>query len=403
MRLALGVAALIHLGMIASLVAQPTTVRRLFNDTYNRPGPAADFFAVYHAGRQVLTGRDPYAEEERPRRTPTFAPFRYPPGVAFTVGVAFAWARPWVAYAAWIVLLEALLLLDLLLMRSLFTDRRVWALVAAGWLAFTPYFVELWMGQFTFATASLVFIALVCWRRARPRTAAALWACAAVLKLFPLALTPLLVRQRRLAAIGGAGLLLALALAWFLWHPAQWRQFVALNFTGVDLRTFHAGNFGLQAFLYDVVSLLGPVGEGAWRWLTGGLATALIAAASLAMIRRGGADARVSAAIALLLLPLGFRHVWEHHYVVVLPALALLASAWETRPRRLIALAAAWLVLALPSPLILLQSGTPTWFPEQQWSAPVRALYHAPRPLATLAVFAFCCWEQLRAPAARPA
>lgn len=371
------------------------TLNPLFNDTYNRPGPSADFFAVYHSGRQVLTGRNPYDMDEEPRYTPEFAPFRYPPGVAFTLGVSVAWVKPWVAYGGWLVVLELFLLLNLWLVRRLIPHPRQRDVVTAGWLMFTPLYVELWMGQFTFATCTLLLLAFVSWRDGRSRLAAGLWAVATSAKLFGLAWIPWLARRRRWAALAcGAGTLAA-AMSWFLWYPDMARLFVRLNFTGVDLAGFHAGNFGLQALVYEVV---GPVPASQWRSIATAVNLAIVALATIAMIRHAESDDRVSVAIALLLLPLISKHAWEHHYVVVLPAFTLLVAAWHDNLHRLVAIAIAYAVVCLPSLLIVLQDGAPTWHPERQWSQLARIAYHAPKPLAVLAVFGLCVQVQLAKP-----
>jgi hypothetical protein len=389
----LAVAAVLHLAALTSIARRQVwpPADRLWNDVYNRPGPAADFFAVYHAGRQVLTGRDPYSHDEVPEVTPYFAPFRYPPGVAFTVGVSFAWAKPWLAYAAWLAILELLLMIDLVIVWAWIARPRRRRLVAAGWLGFGPLLLELWMGQFTFAAASLVFIATWAWReRAHHRVwrgaAAALWAIAAALKLFPLALAPRLARDRRWTTLAfGAGLLAA-ALAWLAWHPDAAELFWRLNVSEVDVASYHAGNHGLQAWLYAVISALGGVDSATWRAITATIAIALCAIAGVAMVR--GDDVRRAAAIGLLLLPLVSKHAWEHHHVVALPAMTLLVVVWSDRSRWLEAIACAWIVLALPSLLVVLQSGPADWHPERTWSHAARIAYHAPKPLAIVALFA---------------
>src|SRR5262245_7848397 len=136
---ALAAALAVHAVMLVSLKTH--TLNRYFSDTRNRPGPAGDFFAVYHAGRQALTGRDPYLLQEAPAVTPPFAPFRYTPGVAFSLGMALAPIKPWTAYALWIVILELLLAVDLFLLRFLIGDEGLRRGVAIAWLVFSPYYL----------------------------------------------------------------------------------------------------------------------------------------------------------------------------------------------------------------------------------------------------------------------
>jgi hypothetical protein len=261
-------------------------LRPLFNDIRNRPGPAADFFAVYHAGRQVWTGRSPYAHDERPQITPPyFAPFRYPPGVAWTLGVAVAKIKPWIAYAGWIVLLEALLVLGLVRMRELIADPIHLAWTRAAWLAFPPWFLELWMGQFTFVAAMLTFLAVLEWRRQRPRVAGAMWAIACALKIFPLTLAPALAMRRRFGAVAAGVLLTLIALAPLLAQEGAVAGFFGLNFGAPEPMEVHAGNFSLLVLLHRIVeAVTGAVPDpDTWAWVARGLGFSLAATATLAM------------------------------------------------------------------------------------------------------------------------
>jgi hypothetical protein len=389
----LALALAIHATFLLSLSTR--TLNRLFNDTYNRPGPSADFFSVYHAGRQIVTGRDPYLPDESPRVTPPFAPYRYPPVVALTVGVVVAQVDPWSAYTGWILVLELVLVTNLVLLRRMIHVPLHRDLLCAAWLSFPPLYVELWMGQWTLATGSLVFWAYLAWQAKRDRLATGLWSAASVIKLFPLALMPLLLRQRRVVAVGVGLGALGLSLVWFVWHADDFTIFIRLNFTEVDLRSFHAGNFGLQAFLYHAISVAEPLSAAAWRPIATAVTIALLLVTTVAMTRRADADPRVSMAMALLLLPLVSKHAWEHHYVLVLPALTLLVAAWASAPDRLGGLCVAFALLWLPSPLILLESGDPTWYPDDAWSPLTRAIYHAVKPLTVLGLFLVCARQQL--------
>ena len=162
----------------------------------------------------------------------------------------------------------------------------------------------------------------------------------------------------------------------------------------VDIASYHAGNHGLQAWLHAVVSAVGGVDDGTWRAITATISIALCAIAAASMVR--GDDVRRAAAIALLLLPLVSKHAWEHHHVVALPAMTLLAVVWSDRPRWLCGVACAWIVLALPSLLVVLQHGAPDWHPERAWPPLARVAYHAPKPLAILALFGLAVVDAYR-------
>ncbi|HEY5950370.1 MAG TPA: glycosyltransferase family 87 protein, partial [Kofleriaceae bacterium] len=342
--------AAIHVVLAIALAAG--ALRPFYNDIRNRPGPAADFFAVYHAGRQVWTGRSPFAHDERPRVTPSyFAPFRYPPGVAWTLGVAIAKVKPWIAYAVWIVVLEALLVLGIVRMRELIANPAHLAWTRAAWLAFPPWFLELWMGQFTFVAAMLTFLAILQWRRDRPRSAAAMWAVACALKLFPLTLAPAVVMRRRFGAIAAALLVTAAALAPLLATEGAFAGFFGLNVGAPEPTEVHAGNFSLLVLLHRIVeAITGAAPDAAtWIWVARGLAVGFAAVVTAAMWRARRDDLALSAAAALWLLPLISKDSWEHHSVIALPAIALMVAAFANRPRWLAATAVAWSLVALPS------------------------------------------------------
>jgi hypothetical protein len=387
----------VHLGLAIALAAGG--LRPFYNDIRNRPGPAADFFAVYHAGRQVWTGRSPYAREERPKVTPDhFAPFRYPPGVAWTLGVAVAKVKPWIAYAAWIVVLEALLVLGIVRMRELIADPAQLAWARAAWLAFPPWFLELWMGQFTFVAAMLTFLAVLEWRRNRSRRAAAMWAAACALKIFPLALAPAIALRRRWGALAAAALLTTAALAPLLGTEGAVGGFFGLNFGAPEPMEVHAGNFSLLVLLHRIVEWVTGArpDPDTWIWVARGLAWSLGAAVTAAMWRARRDDLALSAAAALWLLPLMSKDSWEHHGVIALPAIALMVSAFAARPRWLAGTAAVWALAALPSLLFVLQTEPSAWYPDAAWSPTTRVLYHAPRPLGALLGLALCVAAMVR-------
>jgi len=385
----------LHVVMLASLRTE--WLNPLFNDTRNRPGPAADFFSVFHAGWQVRTGLNPYHHEESPSVTPPhFAPFRYPPGVAYTIGFGFAQVRPWAAYLIWLLVLEALLLANLWGIRFVIEDVRARTIVRCAWLLFTPFYVELWMGQFTFFAASLVFWAVIAWQRQRARIAAAGWAIACAVKLFPLALAPMLLRRRRFGALAGAVVALALAMVWFIGRGDDLSGFMSLNFSRPQIAELHAGNLGLHALVYETAAWGGHISGADWAPWSRALSLVIALVAAVAMFVPRDPDDRVSAAIALLLLPLVAKDAWEHYYVVVLPALTFLVAAWRTRPRMLAVVAAVFAVIALPTWLVLLQGPASVWYPSAEWSPLATALYHAPKPLAVLALVAVAVVDAMR-------
>ena len=88
----------------------------------------------------------------------------------------------------------------------------------------------------------------------------------------------------------------------------------------------------------------------------------------------------------------------ETELLAYLPALVLLTAAWADQPKRLRFLVVVYALLWLPSALVFLQGGAPTWYPELQWSQGAIAAYHALKPLTLLALFVYCVRAQLTRP-----
>jgi hypothetical protein len=234
----------------------------------------------------------------------------------------------------------------------------------------------------------LVFLAVL----ARPRPAAAAWAAACVLKLFPLALVPALAARRRLGALAVAAVALAVALAPLLAIDGGVRGFFSLNFGAPEPAEIHAGNFSLLVLLHRVVEAIAgaPPDPASWAHVARALALTLAGVVAIAMWRDRRGDLGLAAAATLWLLPLISKDSWEHHGVVALPAVALMVAALGDRPRMLAWTAVAWALSAAPSLLVVLQDGGATWAPDAAWSPAVRVLYHAPRPLGALLGVGLC-------------
>ncbi|HVV53298.1 MAG TPA: glycosyltransferase 87 family protein, partial [Polyangia bacterium] len=265
-RLLIGLLVLVHVTAVVSIVRQPWNVAPqaaarsvlwpLFHDAVHRLGPGADFFALVHGGVNTARGQSPYDAEEPPQRTPYFYHYRYLPGPAKTLGRALARLVPRAAYVLWVVVMEAALAgIAALLWRRLRAAGDGGAGRALGAVALlllsTPYFLEAHMGQFTFVTMVLVTAALLLLEPAGAGlaagiAAAALFALAAELKVFPLVAAPALLKVRRgwWGLAGAAALFLLLDLPAFHAAPRLYHQFVESNFADAP-NGLDPGNHGL--------------------------------------------------------------------------------------------------------------------------------------------------------------
>ncbi len=409
----LGAAIALHLALVVSIARQPLFVNRaapssrslvwpIYHDSVYRPGPWADFYAVYHAGVAMEQGRDPYQGIEDPVVTPYAFPFRYLPVVAGVLGRVFILLPPSAAGQVWLGLVEVVLATFVILFR-----RRA----AATWpsqfativlLLSSPYFLELHMGQFTFVTLALTGIALLLLEeRAEPvqgaparsplrfdrrvHAAAACFTLAILLKVFPLVLAPALARRGKagwfclLVAVGAAAILNA---PYFVRHPAAWTAFYRENFSAASaLSGLDAGNFGL---LY---AFFRGAAETGYRWTIAGWAMfsavwriALLGSTALLVLLVRRRDLILAGCLLILAHFLSYPHVWEHHYsgviLVLLLGLGRVVQLSRSGGGRALArlLAGAVVLLALPTPFLALNGGQVSMTPDPLagWSAGAR-------------------------------
>ena len=332
------------------LVALGTDLLRpLFNDaSHTRRG--FDFGVFYLAGQALAEGRDIYSVSG------AFG-FRYLPAFALVASL-FAYFQPFTAYLLHLCCTELFLAANLYLTwRWVEGPRR--GLTLFMWLAFSPYFLELYMGQVSFWAASLLFWLIVGLHSDRRWATGFCWAGALLIKPNALILTPALLRLRawRVLVLGLlAGLLTSLP--YFLLHPDSWAAFFAANIYGAPVQgaLTHAGNLGLQGGLVSVVAQLAgrPLAELttladlplAGRTVIYCSQAAILVAALVATY--SGRDALPLLALWMCTFFLVYKDVWEHHYVFLQPVLVAL-YAYSGSPKFL------WIfaLIALPTPFVL--------------------------------------------------
>lgn len=373
----------LHLAIVGSIAFQDRPIIwPLHNDTIHRSGRGADFYAVYHAGLNVRRGLDPYANDAD-GVTPYWYPFRYLPVIAIAAQ-PITHLPPRAADLAWVVTLEAILALLLVTLWKRIPDPRTRVAAIGLLLINSPYFLELYMGQFTFASVTLCGLGLML-------PAGQLLLCGSVLlKPFTLTTLPAMARHRRYWSHGVlviACVILA-SVPWFLRHPEQVRTFLLLNFGGAS--GYHAGNYGFERLLQLLVddAHLTLVRRYWNAWALGFELVTLAVTASLVLLSRNASV--VVGAVALLLAHfLTYRHVWEHHMsgVCVLGAL-LLTTGNVSRPRT-VAVLLSLVLLALPTPFGLVDvAKDPSVFdPSTQWPRAASYVILLPKVIPTIILF----------------
>lgn len=361
-----------------------------------------DFFALYQAGRNVLDGVSAYeSDNERIQVVvPRYTPFRYLPVSAYTVGVALNALSPLWALRLWVAVEEALLLGCAALSWRRARDATEAVVTAAMWLAYTPYYLEIYLGQFSVVQAALVYLALIAWDEGRRGAwADAPWIASVLWKQNTALLAPLFVRLGRWRALLGAGAAVAITSApYFALYPEALGAFLGNLRSGPPGPML--GNLGVRQWLYSAASALAPgLSAGAHEALQAAwVALVALAALWLTLGRRRPADPLLVGGLWMTTYFLVYHHVWEHHYVMALPVLVALYR--RTRSGLVVGV---WAFLAIWTPYILIDpAGLALYHAPMRWTPLDPPLldvaYHACKALPILVL-----WADLVRRIARPA
>jgi len=361
----------------------------LFNDAVNRLGRGADFFAVYGAGGNVIEGQSVYAPPPE-GGAPYAYPFRYLPSVGYSLGALFNVTYPWHAYWSWVLINEALLAVNLFLTWKATPDRRLALGAMSLWLVFSPYYLELFMGQFSFAMASLFFWTGIALRQSENGKAGLAWTASLLLKSNSLLFLPLWLRFRMgWMAVVSLAVAALVNLPYFLLVDGAWSAWSA-NFSSLGSGAVdpHPGNLGLPALIEAVIRSAPGTPVAAVASLPWGFAILLLC---------GGVTLLAGPSQKLRLLAMWicayffvFAEVWEHHYVMLLPAV-MLVILYDARLRPLAFVCG--IMLALPTPYALFAAGSPPLDytvvdPQLFWSSAEVAVHHLSKLLPAFLLFA---------------
>jgi len=408
-RALLGAAIVFHLLLLVSW--RTGTLNPLFFDatvTHGRRG--WDFYALYQAGHNVLQGDSVYESDGEQIEVVipdgTYTPYRYLPVTAYTLGILFNLFSPLWAYRLWVACIELVLLACIWLTVRVVRDKDQRARLAAMWLCYTPFYLELYMGQFSFVQGALVLIMLLAaasapWgaRYDLPWVASVLW------KQNTALFAPLMARLGRWRALGIlTGLVAFTALPYFALVPGSAPAFLRNLESGSPW--FQLGNLGFRQLVFDAMWSAGDVlgFEIPTSWYTAAQTAVVILFLALPLALTV-LDPRPNVVYHLSLWMstyfLIYHHVWEHHYVMILPVLVVLAMR-ERSPWWWVIYA----LLALPTPFYLIDpQGQVAVLDAMRWT-PIRPLwqdlaYHASKALPVLALYCLLAWRIARPIVAR--
>lgn len=388
----------LHLVLVWLMVSR--SLDPLFNDTRHRLGPGTDFATYYEAGREWNAGRTVFGDG------PAFG-YRYHPLLAMTVGATLARIPFTPAYVAWMILFEILLLADLVVFHRIMGATRRFAGLVVLLLLFSPYYLELYMGNASFLAASLLLLAWFADRRGQRTVFVALFAASILVKPIGLVLLPLLLVHRRFGeAALIAGIVAVLAVPYFVSRPDDLGMVFAVNTLGRSPGWLvHAGNQGLHGFFGTLLTRWSGIPTGSlasYGQLPGaarGLLAVLPLGLALVSLRTSWLTRdRIEVGIFMwsCVYLMGYHDVWEHSHAMLVLGLGLLWTV-DFVPRRI--LVPCSIGLAAPTAFALYDVPLPPgpYDPEHQWSAAVSLLHHATKPAWLLALYLACVWQAERA------
>jgi hypothetical protein len=428
-RLLLALAAVVHLGMLIGWRWQTPLVPYFFDATVLSGARGLDFYSIYQAGYSARHGADVY--EGDPAKVqiavPYFTPYRYLPIVAYTVGAALSLFSPLTAYKIWVVVIELTLLL------CVFITYRVLgkipscptARLAAMWLCFTPFYLELFMGQFSLVQAALIFGMLMLTAESAKSvekkdsansavTFDSLWLASLLWKINTIIFAPVFLRLRRYHVLVVAALVVALTtIPYFLLFPAHLRDFVLNNF-GSSVAGHELGNLGFRQLVFELLAAAGAsptlhrIAQLAVVALVLGISLIITFYPTRLSLRPfhlgfgiwdlGSTTSNLPPPTSTLLslwLTAFFLispQIWEHHYVMLLPVLVV--AYWQ-KPHWPVLIV--WLLLALPTPFgfiglqpVIAANHDLRAFPlEPAWKS---ILQHASKAVPTVLLFLYLAW-----------
>ncbi|MGY8824002.1 MAG: glycosyltransferase 87 family protein [Candidatus Latescibacterota bacterium] len=381
----IGAGLALHLLFLSALFGD--WLRPLFNDaSHTRRG--FDFGVFYLAGQALAQGRDIYAVEG------AFG-YRYLPVFAQIFGRLYALLAPLPAYLLHLFFSELFLLANLWLTKRLFTEPLQRSRALFMWMAFSPLFLEFYIGQVSFWAASLFYWLIVALGSKQPRVHAALWAAAILVKPNMLILLPALVRLRHFRAVSLALTGTALVtIPYFLIYPAA-----LFTFTGVNLQVghfkgalTHAGNLGLWGTLVSLGAKLSavPLAELSslsdlplWAALPAYIIPVITVIATLYItFTSRSADPVLHLSLWMTTYFLVYKDIWEHHYVFLLPVFVTLYA--RSHSAQLLWIYAA---LAIPTPFVFFDTQAGIYGPidpEREWSLLTTLTYRSAKLAPTL-------------------
>lgn len=315
----------------------------LFNDASLRKGKAADFFAVYQAGDNFTKSDSIYHDTEGVS-TPYSFPYRYLPFMGYTIGVIVNLFKPFTAYYIQVFFYELLLAINIFLTYKISKNAKNFLSACIAWLLFCPYLLEVFMGQWSFLLATLLFWSVL--GLAKKSKLIYSFILAPLIKPNGLILAPLLFLKRKWKLLGFALLATALTSGVYFFFFKDDIDVFLKNF--VDAWYSSGGNLGFKSLYYLVfIKHLGVPKPRIWFYgFIGVLAFINI------YLTIKSKNIVKTYALWICLYFFIYMDVWEHHYVLLMPVYCLLLATTNLKKlfsKSNVLLTSSFLIIALPS------------------------------------------------------
>ncbi|MCE5260216.1 MAG: hypothetical protein LLG44_14335 [Chloroflexi bacterium] len=364
--------------------------RYTFDTTATHGRKGWDFYALYQAGNNALHGLNLYETDSSVIRVvvPVSTPYRYLPLPALTLGILLNLVTPVTALWIWAIFLELLLLYCCLRSWRLASTANEGVILVIFWLLYTPYYLELYMGQFTLVQT--VFVFMLCWQT-RPVSDIKydlIWLASLLWKQMTALYLPLWVfwRRWRGLVIVGLGILIT-TLPYFLIYPASWSVF-SRNFsisTGAQL-----GNLGVLQLVYAAAASIQPeLSPAQVLTILYGWVVVVIVISLWSSFRAREQAGLWHIALWTTTFFLVYRDIWEHHYVLLLPVFVMLYHTKRSPVLLIIyALIALWTPYRLIDPDgLAAYNMSMRWIPlAPSW---LNVIYHSCKALPAIALWVY--------------
>lgn len=368
----------------------------LFHDT-DRVPRGLDFFSIYQSGHNFLNGTSVYygvrvhSQGDNALVVPYFSGFRYLPVYAYTYGVLLNIFPPWISYWTWILCIELLLGLNLYIVLKLNIERHLKSFLLFAWLAYSPFYIEIHIGQQSMVTVTLIHLVVLAynkgcnWQRDLSYIGSVIW------KINTILFIPIWVKFKRYYSILALILLtIGLSLPYFILVEGSFpeftsyfkHKFIAVGPNSLGFWALAAATMQRLGLNHDLIKQILSL----WTLL-------MLTFCSLMTLVPRRIKFQNLLAMWLCTYFLTYQYVWEHHYVMMLPVFSLLIDNHRLRKWMI----PVWFFCAIPTPYLLLNSSSMA-MPQLNWSFLQMVIYHSVKVIPVFILFVRIAVEEIRSP-----